>query len=104
MAKRLTHAQQARKILGSTAEQVSNGAWQWSKRGGHPNKTIERIREKLEHAGFKRVEARSIPHQPDSITHGEIYQHRDGRMATISRFYGQVAWDNHFSITIKEAL
>ena len=73
----------------------------WGKRGGHPDKSMERICTLLKEAGFR--ETRSTLHgTPDGYNsnHGDHFKHPLGITAELFKHYGGVAHDNSFSFSV----
>lgn len=76
---------------------------EWSKSGGHPDKTIEASLTKFKHAGFKNVPAsRTYNMFPDGShsTSGEYYMNDAGDVLYISRHYGVTAYENGFFMSL----
>ncbi len=82
-----------------------NNSLTWEKSGGYAGeKSIGIAREKLEKAGFKYSNAKSVG-LPDGSTAGfRIYllNKKLGWYVTIVLFYGQSASSNRYSITLKK--
>ena len=82
-----------------------NNSLIWEKSGGYAGeKSIGIAREKLEKAGFKYSNAKSIG-LPDGSTAGfrtYLLNKKLGWYVTIVLFYGQTASSNRYSITLKK--
>ena len=80
------------------------GCYQWYKRGGHAGSTqIVRSIEKATSLGFVRGKY-SPTGTPDGsfVGHQEAYSHPDGWELTYSTNYGCVAYDNSFSMSLRQ--
>jgi hypothetical protein len=95
-----------KKLLPSgAAYQKYNNSLYWEKSGGYAGeKSLKTAREKLEKAGFKYSDAKTVG-LPDGSTSGfktYLYNKKLGLYATFIRFYGQTSSSNRYSITVKK--
>lgn len=77
------------------------GEIRWERDGGHPDRMLDKWRERLEDAGFEPVDNFSggVP-DGSRMDKGSKWEDPLGNKATISKSYGRVAADNWFYVTI----
>lgn len=80
------------------------GTLEWSKDGGYAGeKTIDRMRQQAEAAGWKQGREMDDAHPDGSwVARGDVYVSPDGQIEmSYYSYYGATSYDNSFSITFK---